>query len=122
VPGPETETLATIQGKPVGVRNGRVTYFAAEWPHFAGLPEHWVAQPTAADMAPGCVLFAYRRGAEQLLAGVARQARPVTGTIEAFGFRLQLENCTSFVASRSGDRVSVLCAEGGATARPRQSP
>lgn len=112
VPGSGAETIATFQGKPVGIRNGRITYIAAEWPHFAGLPENWLDRPATNNAASRCVLFAYRRGDEQVLAGVARQAKPVTGTVDSFGFRLRLENCVSFVVSKKGDRVNVLSSEG----------
>lgn len=118
VPGPDAETIATIQGKPVGVRHGRVTYFAAEWPHFAGLPENWVEQHALNDRVPGCVLLAYRRGGESILAGIARQARPVTGRVDSFGFQLQLEDCKAFVVSKSDDRVKVLFAEGKVESLP----
>ncbi len=104
--------MATIQGKPVGVRHGRVTYFATEWPHFAGLPESWINQDATVSTPCGCVLFAYQRGEEKLLAGVGRQARPVTETVNRFGFRLRLENCTSFVVGKTGDRATVLFSEG----------
>lgn len=114
-PKPGTEVIATAQEKPVGVRHGRVIYIATELPHFAGLVENLIQ---AAATPSDCVLFAYQRGGQQLLSGVARHAQPVTATVDQFGFRLHLENCTSFVAAKTGDHISVLFSEG--TVQPIQ--
>jgi len=120
VPAPGAEIIATLQGKPVAVRQGRVTYFATEWSHFAGLPENWLGESPEASKLQGLVLLAYRRGDEKLLAGVARQAKPITDKMDAFGFQLRLENCTAFVVSKKGDQVTVLFAEG--KVEPHKAP
>jgi len=111
-PASGTETIATFQGKPIGVRQGHVTYIAAELPHFVGLPEYCLSYAPTTHALPGLALMSYQRGDEQLLAGVARQAKPVTDKMDAFGFQLRLENCTAFVVSKKGDQVTVLFAEG----------
>ena len=119
-PASGTETIATFQGKPIGVRQGHVTYIAAELPHFVGLPEYCLSYAPTTHALPGLALISYQRGDEQLLAGVARQAKPVTDKMDAFGFQLRLENCTAFVVSKKGDQVTVLFAEG--KVEPHKAP
>ncbi|MGD0089004.1 MAG: hypothetical protein ABSE73_03720 [Planctomycetota bacterium] len=109
-PRPGTEVVATTRGKPVAVRRGGVTYFAAELPHFAGLPEAVVSG--CANPPHDWALFAYQRGSQPLLAGVARHAQPRDATIEWFGSRIRLEKCSSFVAAMERNGMAVRFSEG----------
>jgi hypothetical protein len=109
-----TQVVATIRGKPVGVRRGRVTYIAAELPHFAELAEALVSGST--DARHDWAMFAYQRGSQPLLAGVARHARPRNATVAWLGSRIRLEKCSSFVVAKTKDGISVKFSEGNVRA------
>ena len=110
LPRPGTEVLATVRGRTVGVRRGGVTYFAAELPHFAGLPEALVSGSAGAPR--DWALFAYQRGSQPLLAGVARHAQPRDATVVWLGSRIRLEKCLSFVVAMEKNGIAVRFSEG----------
>ncbi|HEY3321002.1 MAG TPA: hypothetical protein VGP72_11095 [Planctomycetota bacterium] len=106
-----TEVLATASGKPVGVRNGRVTYIATEVPHFPGLPEALVPSHAVPEL-PGWTLFAYQRFGRALLAGVSRDARLRAAALNMGSYSVTLPTCASFVLEQGARGISVLMREG----------
>jgi hypothetical protein len=66
---------------------------------------------TAAQVSPGWVLFAYRRGAEQLLAGVSHGGQPRRLVLDGSWGRIEMEPCASFVAACKGNRTRTVFRE-----------
>jgi hypothetical protein len=112
-PRPATEAIATWRGRPVAVRRGRVSYFAVELAHFAGLPAALLGGEAVAEISNGWRLFAYRRGDADLLAGVSHGGTPRRAALKWLGSELSLDDCACFVAARVGSRLDVLMREDG---------
>jgi hypothetical protein len=70
------------------------------------------AEPPA-KASPGWALFAYRRGAQALLAGVAHGGKPRRIALEWQGRRPQLGACAAFLVAAQSDRFSVLFRDPG---------
>jgi hypothetical protein len=103
-----TEVLAKFGSQAVGVRRGRVTYLAVEAPHFQGLLGALIQEPAIAEVSPGWSLFSYKRGAQRLLAGVARGGAPRHASLKWLGSKHSLGRCSSFVAAHEKEKISVL--------------
>jgi len=106
-----TEVLAHFNRQAVAVRRGRVTYVAAEAAHFPGLIESLPGTVPAVKASPGWALFAYRRGAEQLLAGVSHGGRPRRVVLGGAWRGFATDPCSSFVAACEGGRVRAILRE-----------
>jgi hypothetical protein len=107
-PASGAETIAQSGKDAVGVRNGRVTYFGCEVPHYVGMLDALIAPPAWTRGAKDLLLFASTRGQERILSGASRWSRPVTTKLKFEGHTIDLRNCTLFVATISGGRLRVM--------------
>lgn len=97
------DSLCTWSGRPLSSKDGSVSYYGFDLPHFPQLTN------LALDLTPSeFFIFKYRKGADTIISGVREWGTPFSGKLELAEGKLELKNCHVFVAKASDGQLSLI--------------